>query len=68
MNALVHPENWMHLDWVLLVVVAWLSIGVAGAVALRQFKFVVAVLLRTIVALFVIRLPPEPIAMLPLNT
>ncbi len=44
MSALAHPEFWLHLDWVLVVVVAWLLVGVAGVVALRQFKFVVAML------------------------
>jgi len=44
MRSLVHPAAWIQLDWVLLVVVAWLVIGVLGVFALRRFKFVAIVL------------------------
>lgn len=44
MSTLTQPGTWIHLDWVLLVVVAWLSIGVAGVLALRRFRFVATVL------------------------
>ena len=36
--------TWSHLDWVLVVVAAWLLIGALGMVALRRFKFVAIVL------------------------
>ena len=36
--------QWLHIDWVLVVVVAWLLIGVLGVLALRRFKFVATVL------------------------
>ena len=36
--------NWLSIDVVLLVITIWLGIGVAGAVALRQFGFVARVL------------------------
>ena len=35
---------WVHLDWIMLVVVAWLLIGVVGVLALRRFRFVATVL------------------------
>jgi hydrogenase-4 component B len=35
-GVFVDPASWLHLDWVLLVVVAWLLIGVAGIFALRR--------------------------------
>ena len=38
------PAAWVHLDWVLVVVVAWLLIGVLGVFALRRFRFVAVVL------------------------
>ncbi len=44
MNELLHPLSWLHLDWVLLVVSAWLLIGVTGVFALRQFRFVAIIL------------------------
>jgi len=44
MNSFLHPAAWVHLDWVLVVVVAWLTIGVLGVVALRRFRFVAIVL------------------------
>jgi hypothetical protein len=36
--------HWVHLDWVLLVVAAWLLIGVAGIFALRRLRLVARVL------------------------
>ena len=44
MNSFAHPALWVHLDWVLLVVSAWLLIGLLGVVALRRFRFVAIVL------------------------
>jgi hydrogenase-4 component B len=44
MSSFTHPALWVHLDWVLVVVVAWLLIGVLGVVALRRFRFVAIVL------------------------
>jgi formate hydrogenlyase subunit 3/multisubunit Na+/H+ antiporter MnhD subunit len=44
MNGFTHPATWVHLDWVLLLVVAWLLTGVAGVFALRRFRLVAAVL------------------------
>ena len=46
MNSFASPAAWIHLDWVLVVVVAWLVIGLAGIVALRRFRFVAVVLFR----------------------
>jgi formate hydrogenlyase subunit 3/multisubunit Na+/H+ antiporter MnhD subunit len=39
-----HPTAWLLLDWVLVVVSAWLAIGVLGVLALRRFRFVAIVL------------------------
>ncbi len=44
MNELLHPSAWVRLDWALLVVVAWLLVGVMGIAALRRFRFVAVVL------------------------
>ena len=38
------PFNWVHLDWVLVVVVAWLLIGMAGVAALRRLRLIATVL------------------------
>lgn len=40
MNSFAHPALWIHLDWVLVVVLAWLVIGLAGVAALRRFRLV----------------------------
>jgi len=40
MDGFAHPTTWVHLDWILAVVVAWLVMGVLGVVALRRFQFV----------------------------
>ena len=44
MSGLTHPAAWVHLDWVLIVVVGWLLIGVLGVFALRRFTLVANVL------------------------
>ena len=44
MNSYNHLSSWVHLDWVLVVVTAWLLIGVLGVLALRRFKLVATVL------------------------
>ncbi len=44
MGSVIHPAAWVHLDWVLLVVVAWFLIGFVGLLALRRFSFVATVL------------------------
>ena len=38
------PGSWVLLDGILVVVGAWLAIGVAGVAALRRFRFVARVL------------------------
>ncbi|MGB4361768.1 MAG: hydrogenase 4 subunit B, partial [Rhodoferax sp.] len=44
MTSSLHPATWVHLDWVLVVVLAWLLIGVFGVLALRRFRLVAIVL------------------------
>jgi len=44
MSGLASPVDWVHLDWVLLLVVGWLLIGVAGVLALRNLRVVATVL------------------------
>lgn len=44
MNGFSHPASWVHLDWVLLVVVAWFVIGVLGVFALKRLSLVANVL------------------------
>jgi formate hydrogenlyase subunit 3/multisubunit Na+/H+ antiporter MnhD subunit len=44
MSHIFNPATWVHLDWVLVVVTAWLLIGLAGVLALRRFRFVAIVL------------------------
>ena len=44
MSGLASPLDWVHLDWVLLLVVGWLLIGVAGVLALRNLRVVATVL------------------------
>ena len=36
--------HWLHLDWVLVVVAAWLLVGTLGVFALRRLRFVARVL------------------------
>jgi hydrogenase-4 component B len=43
-GGVVDPTRWLHLDWILLVIVAWLLIGVAGVFALRRLTLVARVL------------------------
>ncbi len=43
-GVFLDPTNWVHLDWVLLVVTAWLLIGVAGVFALHRLALVARVL------------------------
>lgn len=38
------PAQWIHLDWVLLAVSAWLLVGVIGVLALRRLELVARVL------------------------
>ena len=75
MNRLLDPSHWVHLDWVLVVVVCWLLVGVAGVFALRRFALVARVLFPAggliAVALFAVALRavfdgPE-VAVLPLG-
>jgi formate hydrogenlyase subunit 3/multisubunit Na+/H+ antiporter MnhD subunit len=40
MNGLFDPARWIHLDWVLVVVAAWLLVGVLGLLALRNLGWV----------------------------
>jgi hydrogenase-4 component B len=44
MNGFANPAAWVHLDWVLALVVCWLLIGVAGVFTLRRFRFVATIL------------------------
>jgi hydrogenase-4 component B len=44
MSSLPPLTQWLHLDWVLLVVVGWLVVGAAGVVALHRFSVVSHVL------------------------
>jgi len=44
MTGLAAPAQWIHLDWALLLVGAWLLVGVAGLFALRRFELVAKVL------------------------
>ena len=44
MSGLAELTRWVHLDWVLVVVTAWLLIGVLGLFALRNLAFVAKVL------------------------
>ncbi len=41
---LAAPATWVHLDWVLLVVLSWLLIGLLGVLRLRRLRFVAVVL------------------------
>jgi len=44
MNGFPHPAMWVHLDWILLVVVAWALIGVLGVFALKRLRLIATVL------------------------
>jgi len=43
-GVFLYPSTWVHLDWVLLVVAAWLLIGAAGLFALHRLALVARVL------------------------
>jgi hydrogenase-4 component B len=67
--------EWLHLDWALLAVAAWLVIGVAGVLALHRFEFVAGVLfpagglvglLLFVVALLAVFATPD-VAVLPIG-
>lgn len=75
MNEVLDPTNWVRLDWVLVIVGAWLLIGAVGVVALRRFALVAGVLfpaggafglLLFLVALLAVSGRPE-IAVLPIG-
>jgi formate hydrogenlyase subunit 3/multisubunit Na+/H+ antiporter MnhD subunit len=75
MTLFPNPTSWVHLDWVLLIVLAWLLIGLAGLVALRRLRLVAIVLFPLgalvsiglmAVALSAAFAPPE-VAVLPLG-
>jgi formate hydrogenlyase subunit 3/multisubunit Na+/H+ antiporter MnhD subunit len=40
MGKLSFPSQWLHLDWMLVVVLGWLLVGVIGVFALRRFALV----------------------------
>jgi len=44
MNGPASIEEWVHLDWILGVLAAWLLVGVVGVFALRRFRLVSRVL------------------------
>jgi formate hydrogenlyase subunit 3/multisubunit Na+/H+ antiporter MnhD subunit len=44
MADLLAAHHWLHLDWVLMVMAAWLLVGAAGVAALRRLAFVSRVL------------------------
>jgi hydrogenase-4 component B len=44
MSPLPHVSDWLVLDGVLVVLAAWLLVGVTGIAALRRFRFVARVL------------------------
>ena len=44
MNGFTPPSDWIHLDWILVVVCAWLLIALLGVLALKRFRLVVTVL------------------------
>lgn len=44
MTGLPPIANWVHLDWVLVVVLGWIAIALAGVIWLRQFRIVAGVL------------------------
>ncbi len=44
MNGRAELVPWLHLDWALLAMAAWLLVGIAGVFALRRFRFVSRIL------------------------
>jgi len=75
MPATSSAASWLHLDWMLLVMAAWLVVGATGVVALRRFALVSHVLFPLGgllgLALFVIALSALPgspeVAVLPIG-
>jgi formate hydrogenlyase subunit 3/multisubunit Na+/H+ antiporter MnhD subunit len=75
MPATSSTASWLHLDWMLLVMAAWLVVGATGVVALRRFALVSHVLFPLGgllgLALFVIALSALPgspeVAVLPIG-
>ncbi len=75
MSTVPPAAQWLHLDWILLVVAAWLVVGAAGVAALRRFALVSRLLFPLGgllgLALFVIALAALPgspeVAVLPIG-
>lgn len=44
MTEVLAPNRWLHLDWVLLAISAWLLVGVLGVLALRRLALVARIL------------------------
>ncbi len=44
MTALTHPASWLLLDWIMLLLGAWLVVGAVGLFALRNFVLVAQIL------------------------
>ena len=44
MHSFPEPAAWSHLEWAVMVVAAWLLVGIAGVFALRRFSLVARVL------------------------
>ncbi len=44
MAGLSMPGHWLHIDWMLVVLLGWLAIGAAGVLALHRLAFVARVL------------------------
>ncbi|HZN48127.1 MAG TPA: hydrogenase 4 subunit B [Ramlibacter sp.] len=44
MSEFLAPTRWLHLDWVLVAISAWLLVGVLGVLALRRLALVARIL------------------------
>ena len=44
MSEFLAPTRWLHLDWVLVAISAWVLVGVLGALALRRLALVARIL------------------------
>ncbi|MBV8124287.1 MAG: hydrogenase 4 subunit B, partial [Paucibacter sp.] len=44
MSSLTPPTDWLALDWILVLVVGWLALGLIGVAALQRLRFVAHVL------------------------
>ena len=44
MSSLPPVAHWLHLDWMLVIAMAWLAVGAAGILALHRFRLVSQVL------------------------